>query len=40
MRQYSIEPRRRKNVKEYRFLSFSGKCKKQLLDAGQDASEK
>ena len=34
MRQYSIEPRTRKYVKGYRFLSFARKCKKQLLDTG------
>ena len=41
MMQYSIEPRTRKYVKLYRFLSFarnlSNKYKKQLLDTGLDA---
>ena len=44
MRRYFIEPRARKYVKRYRFLSFARKCKKQLLDTGLDslrtASEK
>ena len=31
MRWYSIEPRTRKYVKGYGFLSFTGKYKKQLL---------
>ena len=35
--QYSIEPRARKYVKEYRFLSFARKNKKQLLDTGLDS---
>ena len=37
MRRYSIEPRPRKNVKGYGFLSFTRKYKKQLLDTGLDA---
>ena len=37
MIQYSIEPRTRKYVKEYGFLSFARKCRKQLLDTGLDA---
>ena len=37
MQHYSIEPRTRKYVKEYRFLSFARKYKKQLLDTGMDA---
>ena len=32
--QYSIEPRTRKYVKGYGFLSFARKYKKQLLDTG------
>ena len=40
MWQYSIEPRTRKYAKEYGFLSFARKCKKQLLDTGLDASKK
>ena len=39
MRRYSIEPRRRKYVKGYGFLSFARKYKKQLLDRGIDALE-
>ena len=35
MRRYSIEPRTRKYVKGYGFLSFPKK--KQLLDTGLDA---
>ena len=31
---YSVEPRTRKYVKGYRFLSFPRKYKKQLLDIG------
>ena len=31
MRQYSIEPRTRKYVKGYKFLSFARKYKKKLL---------
>ena len=34
MRRYSIEPRTRKYVKGYGFLSFARKRKKQLLDKG------
>ena len=34
---YSIEPRTRKYVKGYGFLSFVRKYKKQLLDTGLDA---
>ena len=37
MRQYSVEPRTRKYVKGYKFLSFSRKYKKQLLDTGLDS---
>ena len=37
MRRYSIEPRRKKNVKEFEFLSFARKYKKQLLDTVLDA---
>ena len=37
MQQYSIEPRKRKYVKGYGFLSFARKCKKCLLDTGLDA---
>ena len=37
MRQYSIEPRTRKYVRGYGFLSFTRKYKKQLLDTGLDA---
>ena len=40
MRRYSIEPRTRKYVKEYGFLSFTRKYKKRLLDTGLDASKK
>ena len=36
MMQYSIEPKIRKCVKGYRFLSFARKCKK-LLDKALDA---
>ena len=40
MRQYSIEPRTRKYVKGYGFLSFARKHKKQLLDyIGLNASK-
>ena len=38
--QYSIEPRTRKYVKGYEFLSFAKKYKKQLLDKGLDASKR
>ena len=37
MRGYSIEPKTRKYVKGYRFLSFARKYKKQLLDTGVDS---
>ena len=37
---YSIEPRTRKYVKGYGFLSFARKYKKQLMDKGLDASKK
>ena len=37
MRQYSVEPRTRKYVKGYGFLSFARKYKKQLLNTGLDA---
>ena len=37
MQQYSIEPRTKKYVKGYGFLSFAGKYKKQLLDTGLDS---
>ena len=37
MRRYYIEPRTRKYVKGYGFLSFARKHDKQLLDTGQDA---
>ena len=40
MMRYSIEPRTRKYVKEFGFLSFSKKYKKQLLETGLNASEK
>ena len=40
MRQYSIEPRTRKYVKGYGFLSFARKYKKQLLHTGLDPSKK
>ena len=40
MTQYSIEPRTRKYVKGYGFLSFARRYKKQLLDKGLGASEK
>ena len=33
MRQYSMEPRTRKYVKEYGFLSFARKYNKELSDA-------
>ena len=36
MRRYSIEPRKRKYFKEYVFLSFAIKCKKQLYDTELD----
>ena len=34
---YSLEPRTRKHVKGYGFLSFARKYKKQLLDTELDA---
>ena len=37
MMRYSIEPRTRKYVKGYGFLSFERECRKQLLDTGLDA---
>ena len=37
MRRYSMEPITRKYVKEYAFLSFVRKYKKQLLDIGLDS---
>ena len=37
---YSVEPRTRKYVKEYGFLSFVKKYKKHLLETGLDASKK
>ena len=37
MRPYSIEPRTRKYVKGYGFLSFARKYKTQSLDTGLDA---
>ena len=40
MTRYSIEPRTRKYVKGYGFLSFARKYKKQILDKGLDASKK
>ena len=39
MTQYSIEPRTRKCVEGYRFLSFTRKYKNQILDRGLDASK-
>ena len=36
MTRYSIEPKTRKYVKGYGFLSFARKYKKQLLDTGID----
>ena len=37
MRRYSIEPRTRKYVKGYGFLSFARKYEKQLMDTGVDS---
>ena len=37
MTRYSTEPRTRKYVKGYEFLSFAKKYKKQLLDTGLDS---
>ena len=39
MTQYSAEPRTRKYVKEYGFLLFARKYKKQLLNTGLNASK-
>ena len=39
MRRYYIEPRTRKFVKGYEFLSFARKYKKQLLGTGLDAAK-
>ena len=39
MTRYSVEPRIRKYVKGYGFLSFARKYKEQLLDTGLDAVE-
>ena len=39
MTKYCIEPRTRKYVKGYGFLSFARKYKKQLLNTGLDASK-
>ena len=39
MRRYSIEPRTKKYIKGYGFLSFARKHKKQLLDTGINASK-
>ena len=39
MMQYYTEPRTRKYVKGYGFLSFARKYKKQLLNTGLDASK-
>ena len=40
MQWYSTEPRTRKYVKEYGFLSFARKYKKQLFDTGLNVSKK
>ena len=40
MKRYSIEPRTRKYVKVYGFLSFARKYKKQLMGKELDASKK
>ena len=40
MRRYSVEPRARKYVKRYGFLSFARKTRKRLLVTGLDASKK
>ena len=40
MMRYSIEPRTRKYVNRYGFVSFARKYKKQLLDNGLDNSKK
>ena len=39
MRRYSREPRTRKYVKGYQFLSFARKYNKQLMDTGLDTSK-
>ena len=39
MARYSIEPRARKYVKGYGFLSFAKKYEKKLLDKGLNASK-
>ena len=40
MTRYSIEPKTRKYVKGYGFLSFARKYKKQILERGLNASKK
>ena len=40
MQRYPIEPRARKYVKGYGFLSFARKYKKRSLDTGLDASKR
>ena len=40
MTRYSIEPKTRKYVKGYGFLSLARKYKKQILNKGLDASRK
>ena len=40
MTQYFIEPKTRKYVKRYGFLSFAIKYQKQIFDKGLDASKK
>ena len=40
MTRHPIEPKTRKYVKGYGFLSFARKYKKQILDKGLDASKK
>ena len=40
MMRYSIEPRTRKYVQKYGFLSFLRKNRKELIDTGVDASKK
>ena len=40
MTRYSIEPKTRKYVKGYGFLSFAIKYQKQIFDKGLDASKK
>ena len=39
MTRYSIEPKTRKYVHRYGFLSFTRKYKKEILDKGLDASK-